>query len=325
MAVGNSGNLLSYKAASELGLIKIRVDTAKQLDDSITVEKLAQRHPQLFDGVGKLKNHQVKLHIDHSVKPVAQAHRRVPFHLQKMVENEIQSLLQQDIIEPVEGPTEWISPIVTPVKPNNPSQIRLCVDMRLANQAILRTRHVTPTLDDLIHDLNGATIYSRIDMAKAFHQLEIEPESRKICNFSTHIGLFRYKRLFFGVSSASEVFQYTISKVLQGLPGCLNIADDILIYGKTQAEHDQNLRAVIQRLLESGLTLAKDKCTFNQSSVEYYGHTFSLSAAKTHKGAIEHDTAYDPRRSKKLSVHRQLQFQVYTRPSITQRTTARSD
>jgi len=286
VAAGNSGNLLSYKTASELGLIKIKVDTVKQ-DDGITVEKLAQKHPELFAGVGMLKNHQVQLHIDPNVKPVAQPHRRIPFHLQKMVEKEIQILLEQDIIEPVEGPTEWISPIVTPIKPNDPSKIRLCVDMRAANEAILRTRYVTPTLDDIIHDLNGATVFSKLDLHMAYTQLEIHPDSRAISNFSTHIGLFRYKRLFFGISSASEVFQHTISKVLRGLPGCLNISDDILIYGKTQAEHDKNLQAVIQRLLECNLTLAKEKCVFSQPTIEYYGHTFSAEGVSVQQKHVK--------------------------------------
>jgi len=79
-----------------------------------------------------------------------------------MVEKEIQTLLEQDIIEPVEGPTKWISPIVTPIKPNDPSKICICADMRAANEAILRTRYVTPTLDDIIHDLNVFSMFISI-------------------------------------------------------------------------------------------------------------------------------------------------------------------
>ena len=286
VADGNHGNLLSYKTATELGILKIPI-TAVTQNEEMTIEKLAQEHPKLFDRVGQLKNYQVKLHIDRSVKPVAQPHRRIPFHLQKMVEKEIKSLLEQDIIERVDGPTEWLSPIVAPIKPNDPSKIRLCVDMRMANEAILRTRYVTPTLDDIIHDLNGAVKYSKLDLVSAFEQLELHPDSRSISNFSTHIGLFRYKHLFFGISSASEVFQHTMASVLHGLPGCLNIADDILVYGKTQAEHDDNLRAVIRRLLDCNLTLAKDKCAINQTSVDYYGHTFSAEGVSVQQKHIK--------------------------------------
>ena len=243
------------------------------------------------------------------------------------MEKEIKDLLQQDIIEPVEGPTEWISPIVTPIKPNDPSKIRICVDMRVANEAILRTRHVTPTLDDIIHDLNGAVVYSKLDLNKSFHQLELEPESRKVCNFSTHIGLFRYKRLFFGISSASELFQHTLSQVLHGLPGCLNIADDILVYGKTQDEHDRNLRAVIQRLLECNLTLAKDKCVLSQPSVEYYGHTFSAQGVSVQQKHIKALMGMSPPTTSaevRSFVYSYVQRTIHTESCINQRTTAKS-
>ena len=177
------------------------------------------------DPIGKLKNYQVKLHIDNSVKPVAQGHRRVPFHLRKKVEQELEKLETQDIIERVDGPTPWISPIVTPPKPNDPNSIRLCVDMREANKAVMRERHLTPTIDNIIHDLNGNTIFSKLDLRSGYHQLELHPDSRYITTFSTHAGLWRYKRLNFGISSASEVFQNTIQTVLQGIPGVCNISD----------------------------------------------------------------------------------------------------
>ena len=85
------------------------------------------------------------------------------------------------------------------------------------------------------------------------------------------------------------MFQHTIALVLHGLPGCLNIADDILVYGKTQAEKDNNLRAVIKRLLDCNLTLNMEKCAINQTSVDYYGHTFSaegVSVQQKHLKAL---------------------------------------
>ena len=122
--------------------------------------------------------------------------------------------------------------------------------MRQANKAIMRERHVTPTLQDIIHDLNGATIISKLDLNSAYHQLELHPDSRAITNFSTNVKLFRYKRLSLGVLSSSEIFQHTISQVLNGIAGVNSISDDIIVYGKTVAEHNNNLRAVISRLVE---------------------------------------------------------------------------
>jgi hypothetical protein len=111
------------------------------------------------------------LFIDESVKPVAQMNRRIPFHLQTAVENELKQMLADDIIEPVTGPVSWVSPLVIVNKPRQPGKIRICVDTRAANTAILRQRHVMPTLDDLIHQLNGSRVFSKLDLRNAFLQL----------------------------------------------------------------------------------------------------------------------------------------------------------
>lgn len=97
--------------------------------------------------------------------------------------------------------------------------------MRLPNKAIQRTRHITPTMDDIIHDLNGAKIFSKLDMNAGYHQIELEEQSRYITTFTTHVGLRRYKRLNFGISSAAEIFQQTVSESLQGLQGVKNMSD----------------------------------------------------------------------------------------------------
>ncbi len=95
-----------------------------------TVNQLLEEYKDLFQGIGKLKDLQVKLHIDESVKPAAQPHRRIPFHIRKKVEQELEKLEKQGIIEKVSGPTPWVSPIVVTPKPKNPDSVRICVDMR---------------------------------------------------------------------------------------------------------------------------------------------------------------------------------------------------
>ena len=137
------------------------------------------------------------------------------------MEKEIQKLVEADIIERLtDGPTEWVSKIVTPPKPKKTDDIRLCVDMRDANKAILRTRHVSPTLDELITELNGATMFSKIDLRSGYHQLVLHPSCGYITTFATHVGLNRYKWLSFGINAAAEVFQHTIQlvKYVKDLP-----------------------------------------------------------------------------------------------------------
>lgn len=122
--------------------------------------------------------------------------------------------------------------------------------MRRANTAIQRERHVTPTIDDMILDLNGSKVFSKLDLNAGYHQLELHPDSRNITTFSTHVGLRRYKRLNFGISSAAEVFQNTLSTALEGLQGVRNISDDIIVFGQNREEHDKNLEKVFKRLVE---------------------------------------------------------------------------
>ncbi|XP_052809099.1 uncharacterized protein K02A2.6-like [Mya arenaria] len=262
---GNHGALLGFDTANKLGVIHV----------VNTVEDREKKYPGLFTGIGKLKNCTVKLHIDKSVKPLAQRQRRTPFYLRAKVEQELDKLLKEDIIEKEERePTPWISPIVTPLKKNT-DEIRLCIDMREANKAIQRERHLLPTIDELINDLNGSTVYSKLDLRAGYHQLVLDPESRYITAFNTHVGVFRYKRLNFGICSASEIFQNTIRNVIQGIHGSKNISDDIIIYGKTQTEHDKALEQVFQQIHENGLTLNEKKCEYNKKSITFFGVVFS--------------------------------------------------
>ena len=262
---GNNGSLLGYKTSCALHIVEIihNIDTEHE------------RFLELFNGIGKLKSKTVKIHIDTTVKPVAQTQRRTPFHLRGKVEDEINKLLSEDVIEKVtDQPTPWISPIVTPPK-KNPDEIRLCVDMREANKAIKRERHLLPTIDALINDLNGSKVFSKLDLKSGYHQLVLDEESRYITTFNTHLGLFRYKRLNFGISSASEVFQDTIRNVIKGIKGTKNISDDIIVYGETQADHDKALQLVFDRLVTHGLTLNKQKCEYNKTSITFFGVVFS--------------------------------------------------
>ncbi len=140
-----------------------------------------------------MKNYEAPLHIDKTVSPVAQKHRCIPFHLKKKVEKKIRKLEEADIIEEVHGPTPWLSQIVVVPKPSDPEDVRICVDMRQANKAIKMVYHPTPTIDDLQNELNGAKVFSKLDLPSGYHQVVLAPESRYITTFSTHIGLRRFK------------------------------------------------------------------------------------------------------------------------------------
>ena len=275
---GGTDTLLSFGTSKSLGLVEISysIDTTINCSANSTSDNLLSEYEDRFTGIGKLKDADCMLHIDTTVQPVAQTHRRIPFHMRKKVAAELNRLQELDIIEPVDNqPTPWISPLRAVNKPKKPGEIRICVDMRAPNKAIERERHVTPTIDDIITRVNGAVMFSKLDMNSGYHQVELAPESRYITVFSSHIGLFRYKRLNFGVCSAAEKFQNLIQSALVGLSGVINVSDDILIFGTTENEHAANLRACLDRMRAKNLTLNRGKCELFQRRIEFYGHVFT--------------------------------------------------
>ena len=150
------------------------------------------------------------------------------------------------------------------------------MDMRRANEAIERERHPIPTIEEVLHDLNGSTVFSKLDLKWGFHQVELETESRRITTFITHRGLFQYKRLMFGITSAPEKYQKIVKDVLIGCKGVANITDDLIIHGCGIKEHDENLLAVLRRFRERGLTLNERKCQFRLPKLTFFGHDLSI-------------------------------------------------
>ena len=284
----NSGNLLSANTAQQLGVISLHLNKISESSANAyprtndrKLNQILEKFEKVFNGLGKLKEHQITVNIDDSVTPVAEPHRRIPYHLRKKVAEAIQQLEQDDIIEKVPDTqaTPWISPIVTVPKKDGNS-VRICVDMRKANKAIQRVRFLIPTMNDVSHDLNGAQYFSKLDLNQAFHQLELKEESRFITTFSTHVGTYRYKRLHYGMNCSSELFQHTLQTTLTGIQGVRNLHDDIVVFGKSREEHDKALSNCLQRLSENGLTLNPTKCKFLETSLSFFGQIFTADGVR---------------------------------------------
>ena len=139
---------------------------------------------------------------------------RHPFHVRKDIEELIAKDEKLGVIEKADGPTPWVFPIVV-VPKEGQNKIRICIDMRAANKAIKRKRHPTPTLNELKTILSGANVFSKLDLNQGYNQLELAEESRYITTFATHLGLYRYKRLFFLVSTPQV--RYSRKKLVKHL------------------------------------------------------------------------------------------------------------
>ena len=145
-----------------------------------TDQYIRDKYKKLFNGVGLLKGYKLKLNVNTSGKPVAQPVRRNPFGVREKVEKKLDKLLACGIIEEVpERPTSWVSPLVVITKPGD---VRICVDIRRTNQAIIRERQPIPTVKEvLLQDLNGSTVvFNRVDLKWEFPQILLAEESKHV-------------------------------------------------------------------------------------------------------------------------------------------------
>ncbi len=156
---------------------------------------------------------------------------------------DLQKLVKQDVIEPVDA-SEWVSPIVVTRKKDG--GIRLCVDLREPNKAVVVDSFPLPHMKEMFANLCGATVFSTLDLQSAYHQVTLHEDSRNLTAFITHDGLFSFKRVPYGLASAPSCFQRMMSEILNGQFGAHCYLDDIMVAGASLKEHDENLQAVLQ-------------------------------------------------------------------------------
>ena len=217
-----------------------------------------------------MKKFKAKLHLKSGATPKFVKARPVPFALRPKVEASLEKLEQEGVLEKVTH-SEWGSPIV--VVPKKTGGVKICGDYKVTlNQVLDVDQHPLPKPSDLFATLAGGKVFSKLDLTQAYHQMEVEEKFKHLLTITTHKGLYRYRRLPFGISSAPALFQRTMEQILQGIPGVVAFMDDIELTGATVEEHLDRLDQVLQRLEEHGLRLRKSKCEFLKDRVEYLGH-----------------------------------------------------
>lgn len=285
--------LLSGSVSEELGIITMHPVGNCEITSVMKVSEaqacIMEKFPALFKGTGTMKDYKVKFHIDDSVPPVHQPARPVPFHLRAKMEKELEKMEAEDIIEPHHGPAPWVSNVV--MTPKDDGGVRITIDMRAANKAIQKTNLPIPRPEEISSQLAGYTVFSKLDFKSAFHQLEIEEESRILTVFHGNGRLMRYKRLTMGTTPASGELNKALRPIFQDIKDAHLIQDDLIIGGKTQEQHDLVLEQVCQRITGIGMTLNPDKCIISSGEVPWWGMTISkegVSPDKEKVNALKH-------------------------------------
>ena len=189
-------------------------------------------------------------------------------------------------MEPVTEPTEWVNSFVVVEKVIDSSNahspnysikksIRLYIDPKDLNEALEREPYYSRTIDELISMFAGAKVFTIVDMDKGYWQVVLHPDSRKYTCMAFDIGRYQFKKLLMGSKVASDIFQKKLDSVYIGLLGVTGIADDMVIYGRTEEEHDRNLILFLETTRKSGLILNKKKLQFKKEEVSFFGHRWN--------------------------------------------------
>ena len=292
--------LLSGAAAEALGILSLTNAKEKtpaiihriESDDSA---KILADFPECLSGIGKMKDYKVKFHIDEDIIPVACPPRPIPYHLRTKCEQELEKMEQQGIIEEHHGPAPWVSNIVLSPKEHG---VRLTVDMRKPNEAIKATNIPIPRAEDIRAQMAGKKFFSKLDLKSAFHQLELDPESRYMTVFNAGDRLMRYTRLTMGTKPASGELNKALRPLFTSTKGAYVIHDDLIVATEDSEGHDKALREVLQILSINGLTLSTEKCLFKKNKIPFWGMLLSEAGVSPDKSRIEALTTAERPKSK---------------------------
>ncbi len=240
---------------------------------------VAGEFPEVINASKQLPRckHKVKHVIETTCsRPVTSRYRRLPPEKLEAAKKEFAALEAQGIIE--KSNSQWSSPLHMVQKADG--TWRCCGDYRRLNLVTKPDLYPPPHVEDLSARLAGMTVFSKLDLRKGYHQIPVAPQDVHKTAIVTPFGLYHFKRTPFGLRNAGQTFQRFMDDVLGGLPHVFVYLDDVLVASRTHAEHQADLRAVLQRLKGAGLVLNREKCVFSAASVEYLGYNISAEGLR---------------------------------------------
>ncbi len=253
------------------------------------VDELLESFDDLFHGIGKtdLVVHHIETTDD---VPVNLPSYRIPLHLKNKARDVISELLENDII--CKSNSDYCSPVILVKKPNSDA-VRVTIDYRVLNAKSKKDSFASPRLDDLIDKLYGATVFSKLDLRAAYHNILVAPEDREKTAFRFDGELYHYNRVPFGLSAAPGTFLRLIEKVLCKMRDFTSgYFDDITIFSRSLDEHFEHVRIVLDALREAGLKLNRSKCVFCVNTIDFLGFRISPNTVTVSGKKIETITKY---------------------------------
>ena len=222
--------------------------------------------------------------VKHMIKllkpgPVRCTLRRVAPGRRTIIEEAVKDMWKNDVIEP--SHSSWSSPVVLAKKKDG--SIRFCVDFRKLNDITEKDAFPIPRIDDCLDALGGNEYFCTLDLQSGYWQIAMNENAKTMTAFATQMGLYQFKVMPFGLCNAPATFQRMMEEMLGGLrwTKCLVYLDDIIIFGKTLSECEENLCAVLERIREYGLKLKPSKCKLFQKSVKFLGRIVSKEGIAT--------------------------------------------
>ena len=269
--------ILGLKTCTDMNLIK-RIMNVTNHNDYVV------QYKHCFGPIGKLPGiHHITL--EENAKPVVQPPRRIPVALQTKLKEELNNMVKLGIIEKANEPTDWVSSLVVVQKPNG--KLRVCLDPRDLNKAIKREHYQLPTTEDILAQMANAKYFTKLDASNAYWQIEVDYESSKLLTFNSPHGRYSFKRLPYGIHSASEVCQSKIASIIEGIDGALNVQDDIIIWAETPEILHERTIEVLSAIEKSGMKLNESKCQFHKEQITFLGHLVTSEGIRPDPTKIE--------------------------------------